>query len=490
MTHTDTPDAIVVGGGPSGLFAAYEMARLGARVTLLERGYDMVKSLCPKVRAELAHRKLRSAERFRLQCPRCTCLEGLGGAAFHFDTTLGYSVSLTRSKIEEGAQSGSIRTYSGLERALGSFDRASDLIREVYRIAYALGLPMAIEDADGSGQANDRKVEVFPHTDLSPSQQVTVAGAVQLVDALTTAITANGGEVILGAEVGGITRGEDGRWTVEASVAKGEPLRLTTDAVIIGVGKSAFDWTTEMIANAGVEHEPAELADIGVRVETWQKDLHPLVGDCNNPKLAFINPRGESVRTFCVTDGGRLMQYSFAGMPVLEGQHFFDKPTSRTNIGVVTTVRSRDGVNAADAVLEIGRRVSAVAGDKPLVQPVWQLMGLPKPAEEFPTSLIEYTMGDLRSCLPEGIIDDVIHMVELMNEASPGCVPPYAVIAAPVVERVNPSVVLDHDMQTSAPGLYMVGDCSGKLIGITYGAATGLAAARAAMARITTAARA
>ena len=41
------------------------------------------------------------------------------------------------------------------------------------------------------------------------------------------------------------------------------------------------------------------------------------------------------------------------------------------------------------------------------------------------------------------------------------------------------AAALTSDMESSAPGIYVTGDCSSKLIGITYGAATGLAAARA-----------
>src|SRR5262249_9175739 len=133
-------DAVVVGGGPAGLFAALVLARGGLRPLLVEAGDGMEESLCPRVVARRTGRLVRDAERFRMQCPRCTCLTGLGGAAFHFDTNLGYVRQLSRSKIES-AQDGSVRKYSGLERAVGSFDRAQELVRRVYDDLHELGLP-------------------------------------------------------------------------------------------------------------------------------------------------------------------------------------------------------------------------------------------------------------------------------------------------------------------------------------------------------------
>jgi uncharacterized FAD-dependent dehydrogenase len=60
---------------------------------------------------------------------------------------------------------------------------------------------------------------------------------------------------------------------------------------------------------------------------------------------------------------------------------------------------------------------------------------------------------------------------------------PRAQVAAPVVERIYPSIALTAQMESSVAGLYFVGDASSKIIGVTYGAVTGRIAARAAMAR-------
>ena len=168
----DTYDAVVVGGGPSGIFAAHGAVLAGARVLLLEAGAPMADSLCPRVKLDTSGRLVRASERFRMQCPRCTCLTGLGGAAFHFDTNLGYSHALTRSKIEVD-ETGEIRPYSTLERALPPFTRAQDAVREVFDLLRQHGLP-ASDDSEPAADPPGAVSELFEGVDLSTSQEITV----------------------------------------------------------------------------------------------------------------------------------------------------------------------------------------------------------------------------------------------------------------------------------------------------------------------------
>ncbi|HWD55845.1 MAG TPA: hypothetical protein VG346_12020 [Acidimicrobiales bacterium] len=441
----------------------------------------MLASLCPKVRRELRARTLRDAERFRLQCPNCNCLVGLGGAAFHFDTTLSYAQHLSRSKIEKQRRGGTILHYSGLERALGSFERADALLRDVFDIFIEFGLPEGLEDQHCP--LLEEHAALFVNVDLSPSKLVTVPVAVQVIDQLTTYLTASGVDIFLDSPALMIDPGTLRRWRVRAAL-EGATKHLHADNVVVAVGKSALRWMQALVSELGLAHTACKTADVGVRLETAREKMAPLMTGCPNPRLAFLNGRGESVRTFCITPGGRVMYYNFAGIPVLEGQHFFGNPTRWSNIGIVTALSMEEGVDGTEHALEIGRRVSEYGGGQPVVQTVGDLFGdVPGPggcAQEagVGSSLIDFTAGDLRKCMPASIVDDVASMIELLNTASPGCVQASATVAAPVIERVTPSLELSTDLESSAPGIYVAGDCSSKFIGITYGAAAGLAAAR------------
>ncbi|MDR3332472.1 MAG: NAD(P)/FAD-dependent oxidoreductase, partial [Synergistaceae bacterium] len=71
-------DAIIVGAGPAGLFAALELSRGGAEVLILDKGRDIDKRFCPlkSGAAECAH------------CQPCNVVCGWGGAGSFSDGKL------------------------------------------------------------------------------------------------------------------------------------------------------------------------------------------------------------------------------------------------------------------------------------------------------------------------------------------------------------------------------------------------------------------
>lgn len=469
-------DAVVIGGGPSGLFAAHTVSAAGGRVLLIEAGEGMYASLCPRVRAAADGRAVRDSEKFRLQCARCDCLTGVGGAAFHFDTNLGYTAGLTRSKIETG-QDGTVATFSGLERALGGFDRADASIRGVYDLFYGWGLPRAEAEESGTGPAFASPG--FALADTAASQSITVDDALVVVGHLVEEVAERGGRLVLGQ---GATRVARTGGTFEVTLSGGAVARARN--VIVAAGKLGLTWVRGVLSDLGVEHTTPRRVDLGVRIESWREDLAPLTDGCHNPKLSFLNERSESVRTFCVCPGGRLMEYGFAGTTVLDGQHCLTTPTTRTNFGVVTTVNVRDGVDGTTFALDFARRVNAAGEGGSVVQSVGDFLGVPTGGSRpVVSSLLAASDGDLATALGKQAVDDVAGMIERLNGMSDGMIGPHALIAGPVAEKVYPSITLTGDLESSVPGLYFVGDASSKVIGVTYGAVTGQVAATAAMAR-------
>lgn len=478
-------DAIVIGGGPSGLFSALELAGRGRRTALLEKGGYMSDSLCPKVTANVSLSNLRSADKFRAQCSRCTCLEGIGGAAFHFDSNLGYISKLSRSKIERLAD-GSVRPYSGLERTFDSFEEAQGLISEVNERFFEFGLPRQFEAAPGD-DAILRGEGVFTHIDTEGSLPVTLDKALVIIQRMERALEEMGVPVLVRTPVERIERGRGRRWRVVAEREGRGTLELEADSVVIGVGKSALPWVLKVLDDLDIEFEESDRVDVGVRLETKREDLFPITNACFNPKLTFLSRRGEPVRTFCVCDGGRLMQYTMAGVNILDGQHCINDPTSKTNFGLLTTVTLPEGVNNTEYALNFARTVNLLGQGRPVVQRLGDLLeGRPTASlagNEVQTSLVSYAPGDMAKCLPAFLVEDILDMVKHLNEIAPGSVRPYALLVAPVIERLYPSIRLDPHMETNQPGIFIVGDSSGKIIGITYGAATGLRAARAILDR-------
>ncbi|MEL7667104.1 MAG: NAD(P)/FAD-dependent oxidoreductase, partial [Actinomycetota bacterium] len=71
-------DAIIVGAGPAGVFAAIELMehRPGSRLLVLERGKPISERSCP------------ARERSCVNCPTCAIMTGWGGAGAFSDGKL------------------------------------------------------------------------------------------------------------------------------------------------------------------------------------------------------------------------------------------------------------------------------------------------------------------------------------------------------------------------------------------------------------------
>lgn len=473
--HARMLDAVVIGGGPAGLFAAWRLASSGAQVALLEAGSGMRASLCRKVATRMQGRAVRDAEKFRMQCHRCDCLTGLGGAAFHFDTNLGYVRGLSRSKIENDGRGG-FRIYSGLERALGEFDRAARSVDDVYTLMYRFGLPPAGPEPQADGVSRDAVRGRFALADDAVSQAITVDEAVIVIDRLLDTAVTQGLDLRLQTRAEAVIRHRDGTWTVTAGAAE-----FRTRNVIVAVGKLGMPWVRSLLQQHAVAHQPSTKVDVGVRLEAPREVAEPLTSSCHNPKFTFLNDRAEPVRTFCVCEGGRIMQYAFQDAVILDGQHCLTTPTSRTNFGVVTTVELPAGRDGTAYALEFARGVTQAGHGMPVLQPLLGLLGHDRAAARPGTTLIHAYWTDLGAVIGPQRVADIAGMVRRLEEIAPGLVGPDTVVAAPVIERLYPAIELSADLESSAPGLFFVGDCSSKIIGVTYGAATGLAAAAAVL---------
>jgi len=70
-------DAVIVGAGPAGLFAALELSKSKARVVVVDQGGDISERLCPmKMRDHCLH------------CQPCHIMCGVGGAGTYSDGLL------------------------------------------------------------------------------------------------------------------------------------------------------------------------------------------------------------------------------------------------------------------------------------------------------------------------------------------------------------------------------------------------------------------
>ena len=287
LVHADERP-VVVGAGPAGLFAAWLLARAGARPLLLERGLDV------DARAEAVSRFWSGGA----LDPECNAQFGEGGAGTFSD-----------GKLTTGTKDPRIET--------------------VLRLFVACGAPEEI------------LWEAKPHigTDrLRPT-----------VRRLREEIQRLGGEVLFSARFCDFDS-EGGRLRRIRFARGGSIETVETDAVILAVGHSARD-VFALLKEKGVALVQKPFS-MGLRIEHPQAWLNeamygPFAGHPALPaadyKLVAHLPDGRGVYTFCMCPGGRVVAAaSETGGLVTNGMSDFARDGANANAAVLVSVETTD----------------------------------------------------------------------------------------------------------------------------------------------------
>ncbi len=281
--------AIVVGDGPAGLFCAYELARQGIRVVVLDRG----KQVQPR------RHDLKGLQRKGTVNPDSNYCFGEGGAGTYSDGKL-YTRAHKRGDV-----------------------------RDVIETLALHGAPEAI------------LVDARPHIGSNKLPKV--------ITAMRERLEACGVELRFESKVVGLqTRGAGhDRRVSGVTLASGEVIEA--DHVVLATGHSARD-VFRMLLELGVTLEPKAFA-LGVRIEHPQPliDRIQYGRDFGHPKLPAAyyrlaeNVEGRGVFSFCMCPGGWIVPASTEpdGL-VVNGMSLSRRDSPFANSGLVVGVEPAD----------------------------------------------------------------------------------------------------------------------------------------------------
>ena len=266
-------DVIIVGGGPGGIYSAYELKKLAPekRVAVFEEGHPLEKRRCP-----IDGVRIKSC----IRCKTCSIMSGFGGAGAFSDGK--YNIT--------NDFGGTLYEHIGKKEAL-------ELMKYVDQVNMAFG---------GEGTK-------LYSTVGTRFKKLCIENKLNLLDASVRHLGTDINYVVLNnlfaylkdtvdfffdTPVSDVTVEESG---YAVCTEKGD---YTCDQLIVSVGRSGSKWMEEICKRLDIPTH-SNRVDLGVRVELPAVVFSHLTDELYESKIVYRTEKFEdNVRTFCMNPNG------------------------------------------------------------------------------------------------------------------------------------------------------------------------------------------
>lgn len=447
-------DVIIVGAGPGGIFAAYELMQLKPelKVGVFESGHRLEQRRCP-----IDGKKIKSC----IKCPTCSIMSGFGGAGAFSDGK--YNIT--------NDFGGSLYEYIGKKTAL-------DLMNYVDTINMKYG---------GEGTK-------LYSTAGSKFKTICIQNDLHLLDASVRHLGTDINYVVLenlyhhlkdkvdfyfDTHVDTVRKIDDGY----EIIAKNQT--YTCKDCIISVGRIGSKWMESVCKQLDIPTKSSRV-DIGVRVELPAEVFAHLTDELYESKIVYrTETYGDKVRTFCMNPKGAVVSENTNGIITVNGHSYEDpsRQTANTNFALLVAKNFSEPFKDSNGYGESIARLSNMLGGGVIVQRFGDLIrgrrSTPSRIEEaFITPTLSATPGDLSLVLPKRILDGIIEMIYALDKVAPGTANDDTLLYGVEVKFYNMEVEVNEKLESRYRGLYIIGDGSGITHSLSHASASGVHVAR------------
>lgn len=463
-------DFIVVGGGPAGMFFAYEMMQKNPEksILIIERGKPVDKRNCPEVTCGKC-----------LKCkPFCNITNGSSGAGAFSDGKL----SLFNAWDDDFPVGGNLHKYLGV-------DETKKVITYTDGVYCTFGATTELQGV--KNQAEIAKIrKKAENVGLSlvniPIRHLGTDKAHVLYKKFEDHLRDSGVTTYFETEVKDLVVGSRNEIVgVKYKHVNGEEECAYSSNVVLAVGRAGADWLEVMCKKHGIASSPAVI-DVGVRFELpddVMKDINTFLYE--GKFIGKPNPFNDKVRTFCQNPSGFVAAEVYKnGLTLVNGHSRKDKKSKNTNLALLVSINLGDVETPMEYARNIARNFNALAKGNVMVQRLEDIkLGKSTMEEELKANSVQPTLrsavpGDISSCMPYRVLTDIMNFIEMMNSVAPGFNNGDNLVYSPELKFYSNKVELSQKFETNIHGLYAIGDGCGLTRGLMMASASGVQLAR------------
>lgn len=259
---------------------------------------------------------------------------------------------------------------------------------------------------------------------------------------------------------------------------EGQEKRIEAKQVLIATGRSSTSWLQKQALVLGLKcQEPRPF--FGVRIEARAESLRNLAGLGPDPKFKHEDTIFSSSQTkmHCVCTNGHVISCISDDMILVDGTRF-PQLSQNTSFNVLTSLRRTLDVNRCRKIVQTVLEENA---GKPVVQLMKDFRrGISTDPGQLRVNLVKPTLsnakpGDLTHNLPFEVLYNIINFIELLRGRFPGVNMQQNLVYAPVLEWFSPVVLVNEKTgKTSVDGVFVAGDAAGISQGVVMAAASGI----------------
>ena len=458
-------DVVIVGAGPAGLFAAYELIEnnKNLKILLLDKGKFAKNRICPMKKTNKC-----------VNCNPCGILSGYGGAGTFSDGKLNFIPKLGKSDLFK---------YMSISEAYKIIDDTEDIFNK-----FGMDSDVYPSNMEEARKIEEKIAKVGANLLIIKQKHLGSDKLPEYINNFTNYLEEKGVEILENADVIDI----DGKDTYKVTYNTfGKDNTIEAKYVIVAPGRTGAKWIQELADKYEIPYVSQSI-EIGVRVEVRKEILKDICNVIYDPTI-FIktDTYNDQIRTFCTNPEGFVAKENYYGYICVNGHALKDIKSNNSNFAFISRVNlTHPSTNTREYGESIAKIANTLGNGKPIVQSLRDLKsGRRSTIERINKGFIEPTLkdvvaGDLALVLPHRIIKNIIEGLETLDKIIPGVNNGETLLYGPEIKFFSNEITTDNNMKLENHNIYFIGDGAGKAGNIVVAAATGLIASRDILKRL------